>query len=114
MPVQLADLMFGVPVVVVPEVQVAPVVFREPRVFRFLDEELEVEAVLVVAPPAAVPPRAPAPMCMASRRPLTAGQRKVLYRARWNEWRERDLESGGGAMDEIAYQAEEWAGFHDT
>ena len=63
MPVQLADLMFWVSVVVVPEVQV-PAVFREPRVFRILDEEPE-EA--VVAPPAAVPPRAPAPMCMASR-----------------------------------------------
>ena len=62
MSVQLADLMFGVPVVVVPEVQV-PVVFREPRVFRILDEEPEVEAVPVVAAPAA--------MCQASRRRLT-------------------------------------------
>jgi len=62
MPVRLADLMFGLPVVVVPEVQV-PAVFREPRVFRFLDEEPE--EVPVVAPPAAVPP--PAPLCMASR-----------------------------------------------
>ena len=66
MPVQLADLMFGVPVVVVPEVQVAPAVFREPRVFRILDEEPE-EAVAVSPPPVAVAPRAPAAMCMASR-----------------------------------------------
>ena len=65
MPVRLADLMFGSPVVVVPEVQVLPAVFREPRVFRILDEEPE-EAV-AVSPPAAVPPRAPAAMCMASR-----------------------------------------------
>ena len=64
MPVRLADLMFGVPVVVVvPEVQVLPAVFREPRVFRILDEEPEVEAVPVVA--------APVPMCLASRRPVS-------------------------------------------
>ena len=63
MPVRLADLMFGLPVVVVPEVQVLPVVFREPRVFRILDEVPEVESVLVVAAPAA--------MCQASRRRLT-------------------------------------------
>jgi len=106
MPVQLADLMFWVSVVVVPEVQVAPVVFREPRVFRFLDEEPE-EAVAVSPPPVAAPP--PAPLCMASRRPLTAGERKVLHRARWNEWRERDLAAGGGSLEEMCDYAQRWA-----
>ena len=104
MPVRLADLMFGSPVVVVPEVQV-PAVFREPRVFRFLDEEPEEAA--VVALPAAVPP--PAPLCMASRRSLTAGEREVLHRARWNEWREKDLAAGGGSLEEMCDYAQRWA-----
>jgi len=131
MPVRLADLMFGVSVVVVPEVQVLPVVFREPRVFRILDEEPEEaaavappvvfreprvfrfldeepeEAVAVSPPPVAVPP--PAPLCMASRWPLTAGERKVLHRARWNEWRERDLAAGGGSLEEMCDYAQRWA-----